>query len=198
MTIIEVGAPSDEITPRQRWSHYFALIYGLIAVFIGINLRDSTLNATVPYTNIQAGIRAYYPQNWLIDSDGDYVFRVRDMSQRGFKTTIQVAVQPISLATTSRNLIDILTLNRSQTLSGYDVIRFEPYLLDERQATAMTYTFVSSESNAFLESLPVVVEGLDILIDQGSQALIVSYLADVNQYEQNLPIFERFLADLEF
>lgn len=198
MTIIEVGARPDEITPRQRWSHYFAIIYGLIAVFIGINLRDSTLNATVPYTNIQAGIRAYYPQNWLIDSAGDYVFRVRDMSQTGFKTTIQVAVQPISLATTSRNLIDILTLNRSQTLSGYDVIRFEPYALDERQAMAMTYTFVSSEANAFLESLPVVVEGLDILIDQGSQALIVSYLSDVSQYEQNLPIFERFLADLEF
>jgi hypothetical protein len=198
MTIIEVRARPNELSPRQRWSHYFALLYGLVAVVIGINLRDATLNATVPYTNIQAGIRAYYPQNWLIDSDGDYVMRVRDMSQPGFKTTMQVAVQPISLATTSRNLIDILTLNRSQTLSGYDIVRVEPYLLDEIQATAMTYTFVASDANAFLESLPVVVEGLDILIDQGGQALIVTYLADVNQYEQTLPVFERFLVDLEF
>ena len=44
----------------------------------------------VPYVNSEVGIRALYPQHWLIDTSGDYVFRVRDLSQLGFKTTIQV------------------------------------------------------------------------------------------------------------
>lgn len=199
MSVIEIVGRRDEITQRQRWSHYFVLIYGVIALLIGVNLRDSALNATVPYANSQVGIRAYYPQNWLLDSDGPYVFRVRDMSQRGFKTTIQLDVQPVAINTTARNLLDQLILSRAQTLSAYSVLAREPYILpDEREATAMTYTFVESETNPFLESLPIVVEGLDIITIQRGQAIIMTFLSDASTYESNLPIFERFVNDLEF
>jgi hypothetical protein len=199
MSVIEIVGRRDEITQRQRWSHYFVLIYGVIALLIGVNLRDSALNATVPYANSQVGIRAYYPQNWLLDSDGPYVFRVRDMSQRGFKTTIQLDVQPVAINTTARNLLDQLILSRAQTLSAYSVLAREPYILpDEREATAMTYTFVESETNPFLESLPIVVEGLDIITIQRGQAIIMTFLSDASTYESNLPTFERFVNDLEF
>jgi hypothetical protein len=198
MTLIEIRPESSELTLRQRWSHYFTLIYGALALLIGINLRDSTINATRLYDDIQAGIRAAYPQNWVIDTDGDYIFRVRDMAQVGFKTTIQVEIRPVSLSTTTRNLIDLLTLDRSQTLAAYTVLSTSPYTLNEREAVALQYTFVSSGDNPFLQSLPIVVEGLDILINRGGQTLIVSFLSDANRYEQNLPTFERFLADLEF
>lgn len=199
MSVIEIVGRRDEITQRQRWSHYFVLIYGVVALLIGVNLRDAALNATVPYANSQVGIRAYYPQNWLLDSAGPYVFRVRDMSQRGFKTTIQLDVQPVAINTTARNLLDQLILSRAQTLSAYSVLAREPYVLpDEREATSMTYTFVESEINPFLESLPVVVEGLDIITIQRGQAIIMTFLSDASTYEANLPIFERFINDLEF
>ncbi|MBK8032330.1 MAG: hypothetical protein J0M07_02490 [Anaerolineae bacterium] len=199
MTIIEVQSRPSGLTARQRWSHYFVLIYGVFAVIIGFNLRSATLTATIPYANSAAGIRAYYPQNWLLDTSGDYVFRVRDMAQTGFKTTIQVAVQPVTINTTARNLLDTLTLNRAPALSAYDVLSTNPYILpNERQATAMTYVFVASEANPFLESLPQVVEGLDVITIQSGQAIIVTFLSSVETYEDNLPIFERFLNDLEF
>jgi len=164
-----------------------------------LNLRDSALNATIPYVNSSAGIRAYYPLNWLLDVSGSYVFRVRDMSQRGFKTTIEVDVQPVTINTTARNLLDSLTLNRSRTLSAYNVLATDPYTLSgDRQATAMTYVFVASETNPFLESLPIVVEGLDVITIQSGQAIIITFLSDERSYEENLPIFQRFLDDLEF
>lgn len=201
MTVIEVVEQQTEQTQRQRWSHYFILIYAALAIFIGLQLRDAALFSARPYVNTQVGIRAYYPQNWMIDTQGDYVFRVRDMSQTGYKTTIQVDVLPITSNTTARNLFDSLILNRSQVLSSFRTLaRGEPYPLpDEREGTAMTYVFVDDiGSGAFLESLPVVVRGLDILTFESDQAIVITFLSDADTYEDNLPIFERFINDFEF
>jgi hypothetical protein len=199
MSFIEIRTPeSTELTQRQRWGHYFTLLYGMIAIVIAINLRDTTLNAARPYVDVEAGIRAAYPQTWIIDTGGDTVFRVRDMAVAGFKTTIQVAVRPISLSTSTRNLIDILTLTRAQTLAAYRVLSQTPITLNDVEATALEYTYVSSDDNPFLAAVPIVVRGRDVLIAEGGQAIIVTFLADANSYEQNLPAFERFLADLEF
>lgn len=201
MAVIEVVEQPSELTQRQRWSHYFVLIYAAVAIFIGLQLREAALFSSVPYVNTQVGVRAFYPQNWMIDTEGDYIFRVRDMSQTGFKTTIQVDVQPITPSTTARNLFDSLILNRSQILSMFRTIsRGEPYILpDEREGTAMTYVFVEDVgSGAFLESVPVVVEGLDILSFEGDQAIVITFLSDADNYEETLPIFERFLNDFEF
>ncbi len=199
MTLIEIRDARSDITQRQRWSHYFVFIYALIALVIGINLRDATLYATVPYSNSEVGIRAYYPERWLIDSTGDYVFRVRDIEQMGFKTTIQVNVQPVTLSTSASNLLQTLTLTRMQTLSRYRVLSSQPYALPgEQEATAMGYVYVAGEDDPFLQSIPTVVRGLDILTIRRGQAIIITFLSDANNFDENLPIFERFLDDLEF
>lgn len=198
-SVIEIVEQRDEITQRQRWSHYFVFIYALLAIFIGINLRDASLNATVLYVNSQVGIRAYYPQRWLIDTSGSYVFRVQDITQLGFKTSIQVSVQPVTINTSARNLLDTLTLSRSQTLSRYRVLSRQPYILpDEQEATAMRYVYVAGSEDPFLESIPTVVEGLDILTIRRGQAIIVTFLSDAQTFDDNLPTFQRFLDDLEF
>lgn len=199
MSFIETLSGRDELSYRQRWSHYFALLFGVAALFIGVNLRDSALNATVVYTNSQAGIRAEYPDKWLIDQSGDYIFRVRDVAEAGFKTTIQVAARPVSATTSARNLIDALSLDRAQTLASYTVFEIRPFLLpNEVEATAVTYTYVASESNPFLESVPFVVEGMDILAISRGQAIIITFLSDSRTYERNYPRFQQFLNSLEF
>ncbi|MBI5669921.1 MAG: hypothetical protein HZC41_18155 [Chloroflexi bacterium] len=199
MSFIETLSQRDILSYRQRWSHYFALLFGAAALFIGVNLRDSALNATVLYTNSEAGIRAEYPDKWLIDQSGDYIFRVRDVAQVGFKTTIQVAARPVSPVTTARNLVDALTLNRAQTLASYTVFEIRPIVLpNEVEATTVTYTYVASETNPFLETVPVVVEGMDILALSRGQAIIITFLSDSRTYRQNYPRFQQFLSSLEF
>lgn len=189
----------NELTFRQRWSHYLAIIFCLVGVVIGLNLRDAALNATTLYVNSQAGINAQYPANWLIDESDSYVFRVRDVSRPGFSTTIQVATRPVSALTSTRNVLDDLNLNRAQTLAAYEVLAEEAYTLpDEVAATAMTYTFVDTQDNPFLQGIPVVVQGLDILTIRGGQALIISFLTDASVFEDTLPVFEQFLSNLEF
>lgn len=199
MTIIEIGS-SKEISARQRWGHNLVILFALLAFFIGVNLRDSALNATWMYTNTEAGIRAEYPQNWLIDIDGDYVFRVRDVSITGYPTTIQVSVQPVSADTPPRYVFDALTLSRSQTLASYNVLasNIDFVLPDDSLATIMNYTFAATESDPFLESVPIVIRGQDILTIKRGQAIIISFLTESGTYQQNYTIFERFINSLEF
>lgn len=199
MTTIEITNYSTEPTFRQRWNHYLVLIFGLAGFLIGISLRDSTLNATQLYTNPQAGIQAEYPQNWLIDQDGDYVFRVRNTAQAGFKTTIQVAVKPVGGAASTRSILDALNLNRSQILASYRELSVEPFPLpNEIEATAMNYTYANIENDPFLQTIPIVVHGLDVLTIKRGQAIIITFLSDARSYEENYAYFQTFLQNLEF
>lgn len=200
MTIIEIRTSRDTLTFRQRWNHYFIVLFALGAFFIGLKLRDSALNATTLYNNPQAGIQAAYPQNWLIDTEGDYIFRIRDMSRIGFKTTIQIAAQPVGEGTSTRAILDALNLNRSQILAAYKILSASKTITlpDKTLATAMSYTYAALENDPFLESVPIVVQGVDILTIKRGQAIIITFLCDTGLYDQIYPVFERFLNNLEF
>lgn len=200
MGLVEIGGQSDELNQRQKWSVYLTILLAIITFYIGLNIRDSILNATQEYVDSQAGIRAAYPLNWLIDRDGNYVFRVRDLSRRGFNTTIQVAIIPINTTVTSeRNILDALTLNRAQILAKYSVQSIAPFQFREDiQATRMDYTFISSGTNPFLENVPSIVQGIDVLILRGSQAIVVTFETDLTTYDQDIAVFEQFLNSLEF
>ncbi len=199
-TIVEIGQQLSQGTLRQRWSHYFVLLYALVSFVVGINLRDSTLNAVTGYVDLQSGVRAAYPQAWVIDRQGDYVFRVRDLSRVGFKTAIIVDTQPVSLNATTRNLLDAILLDRANTLTGFQVLAVDDtYTLpDGTPATSMTYTFVDVEVNPVLQTLPIVVEGIDVIAIRQGQSVVVSFLADANTFEQDQAVFDRFLTTLEF
>lgn len=199
MSIIEIAAQPAEMTFRQRWSHYLAIAFAVIGAVIGINLRDTTLNATTLYANPEAGIRAQFPQNWLLDEGGDYIFRVRDMSRPGYKTVLQVATRPVGPSTTIRSVLDALTLSRSQTLSAYTVLSEEPFALpDEAPASAMAYTFVATEPNPFLRGVPTVVRGLDIITLKRGQAVVITFQSDATTYQEDLSTLNLFVENLEF
>lgn len=198
MGIIVTGGASSG-TPRQRWSNVFTIITASLLFLYGVNLRETTLYAVTPYNNIRAGITAFYPANWLLDTGENSIFRVRDMTLPGFKTTIQIAIQPISSATTERNLADRLALIRAQTFTDYNVLSIEDYLLrNEIPAQAIAYTYVNRDTGPFQAGVPVVVTGLDIITLSRGQALIITFRAQSDVYERELPRFEQFLRTLDF
>ena len=200
MSFLEINASNaSQLTQRQRWAIYLSYLVIVICLYIGFSLRDNSLNRSTLYTNVEAGITALYPTRWLLDETGDYVLRVRDMSNRGFKTVIQVSTLPVTSDTVERNLLDRLSLNRSQTFIDYSILGYNDYVLpDETPAISMSYTFVSRDASPFLEGVSTVVVGLDILTIQRGQALIITFRADSNTYEQVLPTFEQFIEDIDF
>lgn len=199
MEVIEIISESEGLSLRQRWANVFAILVCILLMLLGLNLRRQTLRATVLYESPQAGISSLYPENWLLDTAGDYVFRVRDMSRTGFKTTFLVTVEPVGADAQERNLADRLSLDRVITFTDYRVQPLVPYFFnDGREAQAMRYTYVASDSSPFLDSVPSVVRGLDILTISGGQAIVISFRADADNYDDELARFERFLNALEF
>lgn len=191
--------PAIQITPRQRWS--IALTYLLLAVgfVLGVNQRDSALNQASIYSNLEAGFTASYPARWLLEEAGAYVFRVRDMSHRGFNTVIEVSTAPVGADTSERNILDQLSLQRSQTLTDYTVLGYAPYLLpDDSPAISMSYSFVARDSSPFQEGLSAVVNGLDILSIRRGQAVIVAFRAEASIYRRELETLRWFMQNLEF
>lgn len=200
MSLLEVNVPTEyQLTPRQRWATYLSFIVILAGLYLGYSLRESAIRQTVTYANIQAGLEAQYPEGWLLDEDGDYIFRVRDMTNLGFKTVIQVQTLPVSADVVERNLLDQLTLRRSQFLIDYNVLGYSDFTLpNDIPAIAMNYTFVARDSSPFLEGISSVVVGLDVLTIQRGQALVITFRADSSIYEQELAIFNQFLENLNF
>ena len=192
-------SPALQITPRQRWSIAFSYMLIVCGLLLGVSQRDSVLNQTSVYSNISAGITASYPARWLLDELEDNVFRVRDMSRLGFNTTIEVRSLPVGPDGAERNLLDHLSLQRSQVLIDYSVLGYDTFLLpDDSQAISMSYTYVSRHASPFLEGVSNIVNGLDILAIRRGQALVVSFLAESSIYQRELQSFHTFIENLEF
>ncbi len=191
--------PAVQITPRQRWS--IALTYIMIAVVFafGVNQRDSALNQASAYSNLEAGISAQYPARWLLEEAGPYIFRLRDMANRGFNTVIEVSAAPVGSDTSERNILDQLTLRRAQTLIDYAVLGYDVYhLADNTPAISMSYSYVSRDASPFLEGVSSIVYGLDILTIRRGQGLIISFRADADIYERELETLRWFVQNLVF
>lgn len=192
-------SPAVQITPRQRWSIAFSYMLIIAGLLLGLNQRDLALNQTSVYSNIAAGITASYPARWLLDESPDNVFRIRDMSHLGFNTTIEVRSLPVGNDGAERNLLDHLSLQRSQVFIDYSVLEYDTFLLpDDSEAISMAYTFVSRHASPFLEGVSSIVNGLDILTIRRGQALIVSFRAEASVYQRELQTFYRFIENFEF
>lgn len=192
-------SPAIQITPRQRWSiaiTYFVIVCGFA---LGVNQRESTLNQASVYNNLEAGLTALYPSRWLLEESGSYVFRVRDMAHLGFKTVIEVNTSPVGPDTTERNILDQLSLQRSQVLIDYTVLGYDTYrLADDSAAVSMSYSFVSRDTSPFLEGVSSIVSALDILTIRRGEALIISFRADESIYQAELETLRWFVQHLQF
>lgn len=199
MGLVEITGREQILIRQQRLGHFLTLLVIVLGLLYSLNLRSGVVNATVVYNDLRAGITVRYPANWLLDTSGDYVFRVRDMSRIGFKTTLQITLRPISPDMSERNVLDSLNITRPITLSTYDIQSIQQILLiSETTATQMRYTYVDTETNPFLESFPIVVAGEDIITLSNNQAVIITFRTDARTFNQDYPIFLQFLRTLEF
>lgn len=188
-----------QITPRQRWSIALSYIFIVVGFLFGMSQKHNYLNQTSTYSNIEAGITAAYPARWLLDESDNNIFRLRDMSHRGFNTVIEVSSLPVGANNSERNLLDRLSMQRAQVLIDYTILGYDSYLLpDETQAVTMFYSFVSRDTSPFLEGASSIVNGLDILTIRRGQALVISFRADSNVFERELQTLDTFLENLQF
>lgn len=186
------------LTFRQRWNNYLALALAAAVMALGITMRDSNLKATVTFEALESGVRAQVPANWLLDAGGDeYLFRVRDPNALPFKTTLQVSVLTVGPDATPDWVLNLLTIQRSTQFATYHEISRSDATLRSAPAKRMVYAYTEFERNPSLQSLPIVVEGVDLVVLQGTQAVIITYREEQSAFDDHLYRFENLLRTLE-
>ncbi|NJL93868.1 MAG: hypothetical protein HC915_09115 [Anaerolineae bacterium] len=165
---------------------------------IGVLMRSSTLAATQELVQDEAGIRAQIPVNWLVDTDDPrFVLQAQDPSAVPFKTTLRVAILPVGEGASPRNVVEFLILQRA-ALSAFRVLSIESITLNEQSALEMNYAYVEEEPNPFLSALPVVVQGRDVVVIRGQQAIVATFLEERSRFIANEFLFDNFLTTLEY
>lgn len=179
--------------PNDRYGSLLTVLVTAAVLTLGLLLRQSELASTLPFADRTAGIQTRYPAGWLLDTEGDYVMQVRDPAARPFKTTYQIQVVPSGPQTSVRNVLDNLTLQRSSELAAYRVLSVQA--VSER-VTRMDFAFVDTDPNPFLQRLPVVVLGTDLVVLEGDRAIVITLLASKDSYNSEFPRFQRFFTAL--
>ena len=185
---------------KQRWNSYLALALAGAGLLVGLFLRNNALTATQTFEDLDAGVRAQVPVGWLLDSEGsaEYVFRAQDPNALPFKTTLQVSFVPVGPGATPRNVLDQLHIDRAKQLSSYrQIARRDETLRDGTPASRMVYAYAQDERNPFLQSIPIVVQGVDVVAVRGNQAIVVTYREERSDFDDNRYHFENLLQTLE-
>jgi hypothetical protein len=198
--MVEYIGGSVELNFHQRWASYLTIIVTIVGLAGGFFLRTRTLEATDRFENKEAGIAVQYPTNWLLEENGsDFVLRARDQAAVPFKTTLQISLLTVGSGARLSDIPDLLNITRALTLSTYQPLGIQPITLPNgAQALQMDYAYVASETNPFLQSLPIVVQARDVIVLRSNQALIVTFRSDAQSFNQNQHYFDSFLKALEF
>ena len=183
---------------NQRWNGYLALGMVAVMLFVGLTLRSGALNATQTFEDLEAGVRAQVPAGWLLDTESDeYVFRAQDPNALPFKTTLQVSVLTVGPDATPNLVLDLLNMQRAPRFSVYrELSRVDTTLRDD-PAKRMTYAYTQDERNPFQATIPVVVQGVDLVVLRRGQAVIITYREDRSAFDTNLRRFENLLRTVE-
>jgi hypothetical protein len=181
-----------------RWAHVFSIAVISAGLFTGLILRNNAVNEIRLYTDVQFGITAFYPASWSIANGQEFVFRARNLTERGFPTTIEIRTQSVPDTISPRQVFDTLSLERLQTLASYNVISSPSAttLADGTAALVIEYAYANVEADPFLERIPNIIRGQDVVTIRRGQAVTISFLSDERHYEQNLPTFLEFLQRL--
>jgi hypothetical protein len=189
---------NTSLTFTQRWNSYLAIALAGAFLILGITLRNSALNATQTFENLEAGVRAQLPSDWLVDTgSSEYVFRAQDPNALPFKTTLQVSVLTVGPDATPNLVLDLLNLDRAPRFSTYREISRTDETLRGDPAKRMIYAYTQDERNPFQATVPLVVQGADVVVLRRGQAVIITYREERSSFDANLYRFENLLQTVE-
>lgn len=195
-----MNSPVIRLSAIQRWASLLVIVITVGGVIGGFVLRTRIIDAVRRYDNPENGIIAQVPTGWILqENTGEFVFRVQDALAIPFKTAIQVSLTPVGPDGLVADVINNLLINRAVQYTTFRELARTPIQLPNGvQGQEVIYAYANVEINPFLQSEPLIVRALDVVVLRPGQALIITYEADANNFEANRRYFDNFLATLQF
>jgi hypothetical protein len=198
--IIDSDSP-PELTFRQRWASYLTLLVALFGILGGMLARSNVVNATYPFSKPEVGILARYPAQWLLEegSTTAFVFRATDPASTPFKTSLQITLIPTGTGARPADILYLLDMDRAARLAAYRSLeRIQVDLPGGKRGTQMTYAYASVGTDPFLQTEPITVRAVDIVVLRSGQAVVITYESAADSFEHNYHYFDAFLRSLSF
>jgi hypothetical protein len=193
------GANQEQAQRRDRWVDVVVTGLFVVALALGWGVKASAEARTASFAG--NGIVAQYPAGWVqAETKQPVVFQVEDRLATPFRTTISVQRRPLppkddaALATVQSTMV----LERGPQLAAFRVLSTrEGVTIGGRSGMEVTFAYVESNPNPFLETLPVVVVGKDFLFAVGDQAYVVTLTATEASFDHLSSTLDRFVRTLQ-
>ena len=172
-----------QATPHLRRLDSFVnwLMLGVfvLALALGWAVKTSAENRTVAFD--QSGLRVRYPEGWVrVEAQPPALFHVEDRTAAGYRSslTIEMRPAPTGLKDPLAAVQQSIALDRGSRWTAFRVLRVENNAsMFGRSGTHVTFAFVETHPNPFLETVPVVMEGEDLLVANDDQVYVFTLTA---------------------
>lgn len=187
-----------EIKRRDRWADLAVFAVVVLALLLGVWLRDAALFRTRSFSVSDAGIAGEYPAMWLHEFGTEPLLRLRDPLGGAFDTRLELRSRPLADDVVPTLVLDALSLERAAEVEIYSTLRTEEVLLDGVVAVQRSFVYVQVDQNPYLDRLPVTVKGVDLVLRDGGRVVVVTYLAEADMFDRYYAYFRVFVEALDF
>jgi hypothetical protein len=172
-----------QVKRHDRWVNLTVIGIVAAALLLGWRVKVAAENRSVE-VQVEA-IKLRYPEGWVrAEVEPPVLLQVQDRMAKGFATALSVQRRalPLDLPKPLAAVHQTLTLERARLWNGYRQLGEEPVTVDGRAGTHVTFAYVETNPNPFLQTLPVVMRGEDYLFQQDTQAYIFTLTAAEANY----------------
>lgn len=187
------------LIPWETRLRYDALVIGLFAVALiaGWGLKTWAEGKATMFTALDANLTLRYPASWASQAEKGTLLSIRDLQSEGtFKATFTVeareldptAIKPV------QDLIEPLTEERGQEHTAYRVLEKSDTEVDGTEAVRISYAYVDEPiAGPFQTSMPVIVQGVDVLVVHGSNLYVFTFAAPATTFSQQAATLDAIL-----
>lgn len=173
----------------DRWADWAVVTLVVLALAAGLALRGFVLSRTEPFTLPEAAITGRHPANWVQETGEDPLLRVRDPLGGSFDTVLELRRRPLSDETPNA-VLEALALERAEKVVAYESLETDRVAVAGESALRRTFTYVHVNRNPYINTVPTVVRGIDVALQDGDRLIVVTLLAEA----ENLDAQERRLV----
>ena len=202
-------SPTNEAPPpSQAWRNDVAMLATLLfALFLGVGVRNQSLNAS-QYIDIGENMpRLNAPLGWLTKRADSGMLQVRNPAAKSILgSEVDVVTRPLEADESLEQARLVLSLQRSRDLQNYrELSAMEATVRpsigrvrsDATPALLTTYAYVADPSvESGANGLPVVVQAQDLLFVLEQKVYVVTLAADATQWDSESTHFKLFLDSL--
>jgi len=190
--------------PWETSFRYDAVVIGLVALALiaGWGLKTWAEGKATISAHLDSNLSLSYPALWATEMEKEKLLSIRDLQSVGtFKVMFSVSVrESVSAANEPiEDLVRQLTEERGQELTAYRILQTGDTTVDDLEAVEISYAYVDDSNRGLLRtSLPVVVQGVDILVIRGTDLYIFTFAAPATSFSEQTGTLDAILRSVQF